>query len=268
MGLALLTASSAFADVSYTGGTYSQNFDTLASGGTNNPWTNNSTIAGWYLYQQAASGTAITTYNAGTGSSNAGAFYSFGAAGSSERSLGGVASGGSYFGSPATGAIAGWIAVGIQNDTGLSIDSFTISFDGEQWRDGGTNPAGGIPTAQTMRLEYGFGSSFTSVASWVSPGGNFDWASPVFVNTTTSGAAVNGNSAGLVASRGGTITGLNWMSGDKLFIRWIERNDVNSDHGLAVDNFNFSATAVPEPTSAGLLALTGVAGLAFRRRRS
>jgi hypothetical protein len=35
-----------------------------------------------------------------------------------------------------------------------------------------------------------------------------------------------------------------------------------------LDNIQFNATAVPEPTSAGLLALTGVAGLAFRRRRS
>jgi hypothetical protein len=34
------------------------------------------------------------------------------------------------------------------------------------------------------------------------------------------------------------------------------------------DNVNVTASAVPEPTSAGLLALTGVAGLAFRRRRS
>jgi hypothetical protein len=32
--------------------------------------------------------------------------------------------------------------------------------------------------------------------------------------------------------------------------------------------FNGSVSAVPEPTSAGLLALTGIVGLAFRRRRS
>jgi len=31
---------------------------------------------------------------------------------------------------------------------------------------------------------------------------------------------------------------------------------------------NLVVTAVPEPTAAGLLALTGIAGLAFRRRRS
>jgi hypothetical protein len=34
------------------------------------------------------------------------------------------------------------------------------------------------------------------------------------------------------------------------------------------DNVTITASAVPEPTSVGLLALTGFAGLAFRRRRS
>ncbi len=272
MGLALLTASSAFADVSYTGGTYSQDFDSLSSSGASNVWANDTTINGWYLFRRNTTAdptpVAVNNYDAGTGSSNTGKFYSFGAAASSsDRALGGVASSNAgNWGGASTGAVAGWISVGIQNSTGLTIDSFSIRFDGEQWRDGGvTSP--GSPTAQAMQLEYGFGSSFTSVSSWVPPGGNFDWTSPVFVNTS-SGAAVNGNAAGLVAGRGGTITGLNWINGDKLFIRWVERNDVNNDHGLAIDNFQFSATAVPEPTAAGLLALTGIAGMAFRRRRS
>ncbi len=34
------------------------------------------------------------------------------------------------------------------------------------------------------------------------------------------------------------------------------------------DNVTISASAVPEPTAAGLIALTGIAGMAFRRRRS
>nr|MBP7558032.1 lamin tail domain-containing protein [Chitinophagaceae bacterium] len=49
---------------------YSQNFNTLASAGTGNVWTDNSTIPGWYATR--------TTYNAANGSSNAGALYSFG----------------------------------------------------------------------------------------------------------------------------------------------------------------------------------------------
>src|SRR6478735_2575618 len=89
-------------------GSTAQDFDTLASSGTANAWSNDTTLDGWYLFTGA--GTAISTYNAADGTSSAGSFYSFGPATGSERALGGVASGGTYFGSPASGAIAGFIA--------------------------------------------------------------------------------------------------------------------------------------------------------------
>src|SRR5580765_656148 len=63
-----------------------ENFDSLASTGTNLTWTDNSTIPGWYSTR--------ATYNSGTGSSNTGALYSFGLAGAADRALGSVASGG------------------------------------------------------------------------------------------------------------------------------------------------------------------------------
>src|SRR4029078_12313043 len=103
-----------------------------------------------------------------------------------------------YFGSPASGAVAGWIAVQLRNNTGNTLSSFNFSFNGEQWRDGG-NPT---PASQTMVLEYGLGSAFTGV-TWTSPGGAFNWTSPV--NTTTAGA-VDGNTTGRVAGRGGAIS--------------------------------------------------------------
>jgi len=135
--------------ISYTGTTYSQNFDSLASSGSGVAWTNDTTIPGWFLYAQPAPGTAITTYNADNGSSSAGNFYSFGSTGSSERALGGIGTGGSYFGSPASGSIAGWIAFSATNDTGSTINDVTIAFDGEQWRKSGDT------VAQSMILENG-----------------------------------------------------------------------------------------------------------------
>src|SRR4249920_3296039 len=66
-----------------------ENFDTLASSGTGLVWTDNSTIPGWYSTR--------STYNSGTGSSNTGALYSFGVAGTNpvtDRALGSVGSGG------------------------------------------------------------------------------------------------------------------------------------------------------------------------------
>ena len=252
----------ASANIVYTGGTYSQNFDSLANTGTP-AWANDSTITGWHLYQRTSTADATpvphVTYATGTGSSNTGQFYSFGAAGGTERALGGVASNNAaQFGAPAVGAVAGWIAVAFVNGGSTTLTDMTISFRGEQWRDGGA----AVPAAQNMVLEYGFGATFQSVATWTAPGGTFNWGSPVFVNTS-SGAAVDGNAAGLVANRGGTINSLTWNPGDTLWVRWIEVNDVGNDHGLAIDNVEFTAT--PTPGTAALLGC-GIFAAARRRR--
>lgn len=254
-GTMLGLASAASGQISYVGGTYSQNFDTLITTGVNQTWTNNSTLTGWHLFRRTAAAdatpTAITLYNAADGTNNTGSFISFGTGTATDRALGGTASGGAYFGSPASGAVAGWIAVAFQNDTGETLTNFTVAFNGEQWRNGGNT------TAQTMVLEYGFGATFNTVGSWTAPGGNFDWTS--VVNTATA-AGVDGNAAGLVPGRGGTISNLTWTPGQVLWIRWIENNDAGNDHGLAIDNFSF----VPTPGAAALL---GIGGLMIGRRR-
>lgn len=255
--LAALSAHTAQAAVSVGSSsfTYTQSFDTLAATGTNVPWVNDSTLVGWHLFAQP-SGTAIASYLANDGSGNTGSFVSYGSTGSSERALGGLASGGTYFGSPASGAVAGWIAVAFTNATGSALAGFTLGFDGEQWRNGGN------ATAQSMVLQYGFGNSFTTVASWTAPGGSFNYASPV---ATATAAAVDGNVAGKVAGLGGSVS-TSWAAGDTLWVRWIENNDAGNDHGLAIDNVSFSVTAVPEPGSVALL-LAGLAAVGFVARR-
>src|SRR5262249_28532540 len=150
--------------------------------------------------RQPSPGTPLATYAAGTGSVNTGAIYSFGT--SSDRTFGGLGSGGTYFGSPSTGNIAAWWAVSFVNSTGGTLDTFSVNFDAKQWRDGGNT------TAQTMVLEYGFGSAFNTVSSWTAPGGNFDFTS--LHNTATAGA-INGNDAANRADdRGGEISGVTW----------------------------------------------------------
>jgi hypothetical protein len=116
-----------------------------------------------------------------------------------------------------------------------------------------------------MVLEYGFGGTFQTVSTWTAPGGNFDWTSPV--NAATA-AAVDGNSAGLVANRGGTISNLTWPNSETLWVRWVERNDSGSDHGLAIDSVSFQAVAIPEPGAflfGGLIFGVIAIGAAWRR---
>jgi hypothetical protein len=230
------------AAISYTGTTYTQNFDSLGNSGTNPlTWANDTTIPGWSLFAALPSPTPITTYRYTTGSETNGSFDSFGAAAATERALGGLGSGGAYFGSPPTNTVAGWIAVSFTNDTGSTIDTATLAFDGEQWRSGGA-PVPTVPLPQTMVMEYGFGTAFTDVATWTAPGGNFDWESPVVLQA---GILVDGNTLGLVAGRGGALTTLGWAAGSNLWIRWVEKNDTGNDHGLAIDNFSLSTGAGP-----------------------
>ncbi|RQO59770.1 PEP-CTERM sorting domain-containing protein [Paucibacter sp. KBW04] len=259
--LALTAPAQAAVSVDSSSFVYSQSFDSLAktTSTSNVAWANDSTLAGWSLFNKDKA--AITSYLADAGGSNTGGFRSFGVSGNSDRALGGVGSGGTYFGSPANGAVAGWIALSLTNNSGSALAGFNLAFDGEQWRNGGN------ATAHSMVLEYGFGASFAAVTSWTAPGANFDWTSPV-VGTTA--ATVNGNGAGLVAGRGGQINTA-WAAGDTLWVRWTERNETGNDHGLAIDNVSFSAVAaaVPEPqTYALLLAGLGAIGFVARRRKA
>jgi predicted extracellular nuclease/phosphodiesterase/alkaline phosphatase D-like protein len=248
--------------VSFTGN-YSQNFDELASSGTGNAWTNDVTLPGWHLFRQpAATPVAISSYNADTGTSNSGTFLSYGSSGSSERALGGVGSGGAYFAGPApapsvaSGAVAGWFTLALTNVSGSAFTSLNLSFNGEQWRNGGNT------TAHTMVLQYGYGASFGDVATWTAPGGNFNWASPVATGTA---AAVDGNNAGRVANRGGTLdlTGSPWAADATLWLRWVETNDSGNDHGLAIDDLtitNAQAPAQPEVAIAAVVDQTSESG--------
>ena len=82
------------------------------------------------------------TYNSGTGSSNTGALYSFGVAGTNpltDRALGSVASGG-------TGTV--FHAAKLTNNTGGTIASLDVSYAGEQWRNGGN------AAAHTLTFQY------------------------------------------------------------------------------------------------------------------
>ncbi len=155
------------------------------------------------------------------------------------------------------------MAVQFVNNSGGILDQFNVSWDGEQWRNGGN------ATAQTMVFEYGFGSSFTGVSTWAVPGGVFDFTSVV---NTASSAAVDGNTTGLVAGRGGPVSSLSWAVNDTLWLRWVEKNDSGNDHGLAIDNFSFTATraSASVPEGGPTLAMLGLscAGLAVLRRKS
>ncbi len=263
LALALLAvAGAAQAQVAFTGA-YSQNFDSLASSGTANAWTDNSTLAGWYMRRvDDVNGVLADQYNAGDGTSNAGAVYSFGTVGSAERALGSIGSG-----SVENSAYG----VRLTNNTGGDIDSVDIAYTGEEWRDGGnTNPV-----AQVLHFSYSLTSTTIGADTQTSGGVSgyhadpnfttataFDVVSPVFGTSATS---LNGNAAANRVAITGTLSlATPWHAGSDLWIRWVDVNDIGNDIGMGVDDLSITAAPVPEPAS---IAALGLGLLALVRRR-
>lgn len=220
---------------------YSQNFDTLASSGTNS-----SLPAGWAFLE--AGSNANTTYAAGTGSDTAGNTYSFGKAGSTERALGGLRS----------GSLVPQFGVSFVNLAGRAIESVSIGYIGEQWRLGGTG--------RTDRLSFQYSTDATTLNSgtWTNLSA-LDFIAPK--NSTPTGA-LDGNAAANRSALSGSIAGLNLAQGGSLWLRWSDVDVSGSDDGLAIDDFSFNATLapVPEPSTYALL-LAGLCAVGLMSRR-
>jgi hypothetical protein len=228
--------------ISYTtaASTYTQNFDGLPNtggpfaGGSNGPLELNAApfafgLAGWYIQKTTGSLTDISLAF-GTGSSNIGQVYSFGAAATTERALGSLASASKV---PRMGAL-------ITNNTGITLDKFTITFDGEQWRHGTGN------TPEVLTFSYKTGATAINDATGFTASASLNFTGLVStppVNVSLDGNAAGNRTAGITA----TITGLTWTNGQVLAIRWDDTDDGGSDDGLAIDNFQFSATSSTLP---------------------
>ncbi|MCS6845378.1 MAG: ExeM/NucH family extracellular endonuclease [Caldilineales bacterium] len=201
---------------------YSQNFDTLATSGTGITWTDDSTIPGWYSTR--------TTYNAGNGSSNAGALYSFGTGTSTERALGSVASG-------STGTIR--YGARFTNDTGGTVTAITVSYTGEQWRNGGNT------TQHKLSFDYQVGATVTSLTAgtWT-PVTALDFTGPI---ATSTAGALDGNASANRVAISHTFN-VSIPAGHEIMLRWNDPDDSGADHGLAIDDLTVTATVLPTDT--------------------
>jgi hypothetical protein len=239
--LAGMTAA-AHAQINYTGGTYTQDFDSMGAAGTTTP-------TGWFVGTGNLGAVAGTTVVAGTGSATAGGNYNFGVAGTNvvgERALGSLAS----------ASLQRDTEIHFTNGLGFDITMFTISYDGEQWRNGGST------VANTLTLQLS-----TDGTNWSNLGAAFNFTSPI--NTST-GSALDGNApANRIAGIGGTfIPSTPILNGSAFYLRWADPDDTGSDSALAIDNFTFTASAVPEPSVYMLLGVGLLfCGQRFLRRR-
>jgi hypothetical protein len=169
LALSVFTAAPAAVDAAFSydlpGSVYSQDFNSLPNSPANTSlgnspigWTDDNTtppagnfsIPGWYLYHPAvvAEGGANghQRMRIGAGTANTGAFMSWGAAGSTERGLGMVGSNTLALGPGGTPPDnnENYYGLRLTNNTGQTLGEFTLTFTGEQWRDGGTTTTGSV----------------------------------------------------------------------------------------------------------------------------
>jgi lysozyme len=278
---------------SVPGSTYTQNFNSLPKTPENNSlgdspagWIDDSTtsggsqfsIEGFYLRHnlQVTEGGANGNQRlrAGPGNSSTGAFYSYGFSGSSNRALG--SQGSNTIATTPTSNPPGqmYIAARLINDSPDILTSFTVTFDGEQWRVGGqvgTPPGTG---SETLIFAYSLTANpdnwFTTTDYTAVPSLNFTAPQTGAARAIDGTALPNGNTGGLVPNITATIAGINWLPGTELWLRWYDpqRGSANNNDGLAIDNLRFTATAaaVPELPTAHLLVIALIA-LFIRRGR-
>ncbi|MGH2552971.1 MAG: hypothetical protein ACRDEB_04600, partial [Chitinophagaceae bacterium] len=200
-----------YSQVSLTGGTYNQDFNTLASTGSSSVLP-----TGWLLSESGTSTAHNGLYTAGTGSSNAGDTYSFGATSNSERAFGGLRS----------GTLIPLIGGSFTNNTGAAITSLAISYTGEQWRAGVLNRN----AADRLDFQYSLNATSLTTGAWVDVD-VLDFNSP---NINTVVGAMNGNAVGNFTIITFTITGLNIPNGATFFLRWVDFDIPSSDDGLGI----------------------------------
>ncbi len=192
---------------------YAQNFDALATTGTS------ATLPlGWLISESGTN--ANTLYTAGTGSANSGDTYSFGAAASTERSLGTLQS----------GSNVPTIGVGFTNNTLGSITSITITYTAEQWRMGAA--------ARLDKLDFQYSTDATSLTTgtWVDVNG-LDANAPTSAGTV---GALDGNLAANKATVTLTISGLDITNTSSVYLRWQDFNATGADDGIGIDDFSMS----------------------------
>lgn len=278
IGAVAIISVAAQAQVLIGSGTYSQNFDSLASSpvGSSSTWSDNTTLLGWYASKAltVSSGTygpyAYASYRIDSGGNNSGNLFDYGVAGVNlvtDRTLGSIASG-----TIAGATYATTFGLRIQNNTGSTwTGDIGLSFRGEQWRQGGN-----VNSQVIDYFGYAISSTpFTGLLSAIPTDAAYtavpalNFTGPVVAPGTapTTAVVLDGNASGNYVNIAGTLSSITLNAGDEIMLRWYDINDSGNDHGGGIDDLTVTFTQVPEPSCFALAGL-GMLTLALWRRRN
>ena len=282
--------------ISYTGQTYTQNFDSLPTTQLDvndaNAVTITNPVTGTPTKYTFASGTnkvfdfanAIDSSGTTAGSTGglglrttmsgwyggAATAIKFGA-GSGNIGAAGINSygqfiSGSFSANRALGMVtsasggAFYIGAAFVNDTGNDITSFDLSFTGEMWRQGKTSPT------SALRCGYTVDNSNSLTLITAATSGSYTEVESFTFPAVSSTVSVNGTDPAnqVVVDLTSQNLATAWQPGKLLWLTWQLTNVSGNNHGLAIDNLTFVA---PEPATGSLLVFGAMAMLTRRRRQ-
>jgi hypothetical protein len=237
--LAVLAAAGLAAPVSITPATltYTQNFDSLGTASV--PWTNDSTLAGWYA-QINNGATATGSAQATDGSSGTPVgILNLGTAGAGERALGSKATGTGNFANIAYG-------VSFQNNGIKPVALSQLEYTGELWR---TNAGNGTPPVAideeytvfyqvsnspvTNILSGGSAATAAAGVGFTALGAGSNWLNPV---NSPLGTQLDGNLAANRSTVTFSPTGVTLLPGQYLMLKWADANELGGDGFQGIDD--------------------------------
>jgi endonuclease/exonuclease/phosphatase family metal-dependent hydrolase len=129
------------------------------------------------------------------------------------------------------------------NDTALTATNLTISFTGEQWRNGGNTNA--------QKLEFSYLVSSSAITSSDADGAGawnaftaLDFTTPT--TGATAGALAGNNPTNRQVFTNVILPGVAVLPGREIFLRWFDTNNVGNDHALALDDLTVSFQLVTD----------------------
>src|SRR5436190_5561261 len=215
----------AISQINYSGGIYTQNFDSLQSGKIFTPYTN--FPVGWTISATYNPGTYVWTPVTNGYSNNYGEYCFSTSTNDPDRCIGLVIG--------TTGAAH--LGAQFRNTSGATLTAFTLGYFVEQWRRGAVSA-----NDQTIPFSYSLNAINLTNGTFVN-------VPALDMHSINDGdgvaAAMNGNAVSNRQFVTGTVSGISWLPNHDLWIRWSGvAYSFFAAHALGVDDLTFRA--VPE----------------------
>ena len=190
-------------------------------------------LNGLFMAQTSGSNNLLN-FATSSGSNTTAGIFSYGANNGAIRGLGSLASNaGAYV-----------FGISFTNSTNTVIDQFEIEFTAAQWRKGGSGKAG------VWTFLYHTSATNNVLDTLTKKDTSLNFTS---VQTSLGTAGLNGLLTTNQQQKKDTLFNLNWLPGEQLILKWQDKDDVGNDDGMALQQLNGKALAMPDNTAPTVL---------------